>query len=196
MATKFLIDVKLVSSVRNILVYTGKYQGKKVSVMGHGMGISSIGIYAHELFAFYQIERLIRVGSCGSFQEKVKVGDIVIAESALGDNDFPLQYGYSEEVFYPATKLLDLAKEKTKTIKNLHIGKILASQWFYHPMNPNGWKNYAKQNCLVVEMESNALYAIAKYFNKEAISILTVSDSLVNMTGLAPEQREKVLTRC
>ena len=188
-ADKFLTEVKLVSSVRNMFIYTGKYNGKKVSVMGHGMGVSSIGIYAHELFEFYKIDKFIRLGSCGSFRKEVKVGDVIVAEESLTDTTFGEAYGFKSKLFQGSQKLIDQAK-KAKQVDNLHYGRITSSMWFYHPLDSKYWQKMEKQGCLATEMEASAVYAIANYFKKDALVLVTVADSFVSDEWMDPKQRQ------
>ncbi|NQX83586.1 MAG: purine-nucleoside phosphorylase [Mycoplasmataceae bacterium] len=190
MAEENLEDYKLVSDVRNMFIYTGKYNGKDVTVMGHGMGISSVAIYVHELFEFYDVDRVIRVGSGGSYQKDVKVMDIVVAEQAALDSNFGEAYGNKDMTLNASPKLVKMVKESSKGMDNVKFGKIMSSQWFYQPARPNAWKENAKDGVMLVEMEAGAMYTIAKHFNKDAITLITVSDSLVTGESLSPEERQ------
>lgn len=190
-AENFLQDVVQVNSVRNMFGYTGTYKGKKVSVMGSGMGMPSIGIYAHELYAFYGVERIIRVGTCGAYSPDCKVFDVILAQGACTNSAWAHQYAL------PGTfsaisdfGMLKNAYEITESKKmNVHVGNILSSDIFYNDQ-PEVWKKWAKMGCLGVEMESYALYSTAAYLHKKALCILTVSDSFITHEETTPQQRQ------
>ena len=193
-AEHFLEDARLVNQVRNVYAYTGTYKGKKVSIMGSGMGMPSIGIYSYELFHFYDVENIIRIGSCGSFKEDVHLRDIIIVQGACTDSNYAHQYElpgtYSAISDY---SLLENAVEKAKE-KNLtyHVGNVLSSDLFYHADNKAD--KWIKMGCLATEMESYALFANAAYAGKKALTLLTVSDSLVKNEETTAEEREKTFT--
>ena len=192
-AEHFLTDVKLVNSVRNMFGYTGYYKGKRVSVMGSGMGMPSIGIYCTELYTKYDVENIIRIGSCGSFQDDINVYDIILAQGACTNSRFGAQFlpcggTYSAIASYP---LLQKAYEyATNKNKKVFVGNILSSDTFYGA-NPNENKQWTDLGVLAVEMESYALYSTAAYYHKNALCILTVSDSLVKHIETTSEEREK-----
>lgn len=192
-AETFLTDVKLVNSVRNMLGYTGYYKGKKVSVMGSGMGMPSIGIYATELYKFYGVEKIIRIGSCGSYQKDVKLYDLIIASGACTNSNFASQF-LPHGGLYSAIADFDMLKEAYDVAKEnkmiAHVGNIFSSDIFYDA-NKDTWKQWANMNCLGVEMESYALYSTAAYLHKKALTILTVSDSFVDPKITTAEEREK-----
>ena len=158
LAETYLENVKQFNATRSMFGYTGTYKGKEVSIMGSGMGMPSIGIYSYELFHFYDVENIIRIGSCGSFKEDVHLRDIIIVQ---GD------YSLLE-------KAVEKAKEKNLTY---HVGNVLSSDLFYHADNKAD--KWIKMGCLATEMESYALFANAAYAGKKALTLLTVSDSLV-----------------
>ena len=190
-ADTYLTDVKQVNGVRNMFGYTGYYKGKKVSVMGSGMGMPSIGIYCHELYAFYGVEKIIRIGSCGAYQPQCKLFDIIIAQGACTNANWAHQYGLPGTFsaiasFDLLNKAYNVAKEKGFTT---HIGNILSSDIFYNDQ-PEVWKKWADMGCLAVEMESYALYSTAAHLKKQALCILTVSDSLVSHEETTAEQRQ------
>ena len=194
-AENFLEDYKLVNEVRGMLAYTGTYKGKDVTVMGHGMGNASIGIYSYELYKFYDVENIIRVGSCGSYLESINVGEVIVANQATSDSTFAdlinvelvnNSLSASEELLKTCVKVSEELKIK------LHIGKVNSSDVFYSDENsPKSKLNdeIKKGNILAVEMEAFALYANAIKLNKNALCILTVSDSLVNHESLSSEDR-------
>ena len=191
-AENFLTDVVQVNTVRNMFGYTGYYNGKKVSVMGSGMGMPSLGIYAHELYTEYGVENIIRVGSCGAYSPDCKLFDVIIAQGASTNSSWAHQYSLPGT--FSAIADFNLLKNAYDVATSLnvrvHVGNILSSDIFYND-KPEVWKNWARMGILAVEMESYALYCIAASLNKKALSILTVSDSLVNSEETTSEQREK-----
>ncbi len=195
LAENYLEDVKQFNTVRNMLGYTGTYKGKKVSIMGSGMGQPSIGIYSYELFHYYGVEAIIRIGSCGALQENVHLRDIIIAQGACTDGNFASQYelpGTFSAIssFDLLEKTVALAKQKKVSY---HVGNIIASDIFYHA-DKDSDKKWASMGCLGVEMESYALFATAAYFKKKALTLLTVSDSLVTKEETTALEREKTFT--
>ncbi|WP_050638524.1 purine-nucleoside phosphorylase [Candidatus Stoquefichus sp. SB1] len=195
LAETYLEDVKQFNAVRNMLGYTGTYHGKKVSIMGSGMGQPSIGIYSYELFKQYGVEAIIRIGSCGSFQKDVHLRDIIIVQGACTDSRFAHQYELPGT--YSAISSYDLlenavmkSKEKELTY---HVGNILSSDIFYHA-DQGTTEKWASMGCLGVEMESYALFATAAHLNKKALTLLTVSDSLVTSEETTAQEREKTFT--
>lgn len=195
-AENFLEDVVEFNSVRNMLGYTGKYKGKEVSVMGTGMGMPSMGIYSYELIHFYGVKNLIRVGSCGSYQEDVKIHDIILAQGACTNSNFASQYELAGTFSAIASfELLEKAK-KIADDKNykVRVGNILSSDIFYND-HPEVWKKWADIGVLGVEMEAYALYANAAKAGVNALTILTVSDSLVSQEATTPKERETTFTK-
>ncbi len=195
MAERYLENPQLVNEVRGMYCYTGTYKGKRVSVMGHGMGISSIGIYTHELFNFYGVKRIIRTGSAGSYQADLHIGDIVIAQGACDNSNFAAQFGLPG-TFAPIADygMLSAAVDKAKEMGVKYaVGNILASEIFYND-NPEAWKQWQKMGVLAVEMEASALYMNAARSGNAALCICTISDSLVTHEETTAEQREKTFT--
>ncbi|WP_054252080.1 purine-nucleoside phosphorylase [Neofamilia massiliensis] len=195
-AENFLEDVVEFNSVRNMLGYTGKYKGKEVSVMGTGMGMPSMGIYSYELIHFYGVKNLIRVGSCGSYQDDVKIHDIILAQGACTNSNFASQYELPGTFSAIASfELLEKAK-KIADDKNykVRVGNILSSDIFYND-HPEVWKKWADIGVLGVEMEAYALYANAAKAGVNALTILTVSDSLVSQEATTPKERETTFTK-
>jgi len=191
-AENFLQNVEQFNAVRNMFGYTGTYNGKKVSVMGTGMGCASIGIYSYELIHMYGVKNLIRVGSCGAYDGNLKLYDIVLAIGASTDTNFANQYDLPGTFSATASwELLSKAK-KAADDSNIYtvVGNIVSSDVFYHD-NPDDWKRWAKMGILAAEMETYALYCNASRAGVNALTILTVSDSIVNKTDTTPEQREK-----
>ena len=195
MAERYLENPTLVNQVRGMYCYTGTYKGKQVSVMGHGMGISSIGIYTHELYNFYGVKRIIRTGSAGAYHPDLHVGDIVIAQGACDNSNFAAQFRLPG-TFAPIAdfNLLRAAVEKAESMGiNFRVGNILASEIFYND-DPEAWKSWQKMGVLAVEMEASALYMNATRSGNEALCICTISDSLVTHEDTTAEQREKTFT--
>lgn len=192
-AEHYLTDVKEVNNVRNMFGYTGKYKGKEVSVMGSGMGMPSIGIYCNELYNQYGVEKIIRIGSCGSYNKDVHVYDVILVQGACTNSSFARQYlpfGGTYSAISDFGMLMDAYEQAKKMNIRVHVGNILSSDTFYSA-DKDEWKRFADLNCLAVEMESYALFATAAYYKKKALCILTVSDSLVTKEATTPEEREK-----
>ncbi len=193
-AETFLTDCKCVNEVRGMLGFTGKYEGKEVSVMGHGMGIPSIGIYTYELFNFYDVDNIIRVGSAGGLQDKVNVMDIIFAQGAHTDSNYGFQYGLPG-TFAPTAsfeileKAVAIAKEKGVTY---HVGDVLSSDAFYKKCNES--ELYRNFGALAVEMETPALYMNAAEAGKSALTILTCSDHLFKDQELSAQERQTSFT--
>ena len=192
-AETFLQDIVQYNNVRGMLGFTGTYKGKKVSVQGTGMGVPSIGIYSHELIAEYGCKNLIRVGTAGSLQENVKIRDVVLAMSASTDSAInKLRFNGADYAPTANAELLFKAYEvgKAKGL-SMKAGNILTSDTFYGD-EPEAWKKWAKFGVLCVEMETAQLYTTADKFGVNALTILTISDSLV--TGEATSAEERQLT--
>lgn len=191
-AENFLQDVEQFNAVRNMFGYTGTYNGKKVSVMGTGMGCASIGIYSYELIHMYGVKNLIRIGSCGAYDENLKLFDIVLAIGASTDTNYGYQYDLPGTFSATASwELLSKAKKAADDNNiNTVVGNIVTSDVFYHD-NPDDWKRWAKMGILAAEMETYALYCNASRAGVKALTILTVSDSIANSTDTTTEQREK-----
>jgi purine-nucleoside phosphorylase len=184
------------NSVRNMFGYTGTYKGKKISVMGTGMGMASIGIYSYELINFYGVKNLIRIGSCGSFQENVKVRDIIVGMAASTNSNYASQYGLPGTYAPTASwellqKAVKISEEKGVTPK---VGNILSSDIFYDE-DSEVWKKWAKMGIMAVEMEAAALYMNAARAGANALCILTVSDSLVTHEATTAEERQTSFTQ-
>ncbi|NMH88805.1 purine-nucleoside phosphorylase [Flavivirga algicola] len=179
------------NKIRNMFGYTGNYKGKRVSVMGTGMGVPSISIYAHELITEYDVKNLIRVGSAGSYQEHIKIRDIVLAMSASSNSGAnELRFGGAD---YAPTANFDLFHKAIETAKRKHIplkaGNVLTSDEFYED-NFESYKKWSKFGVLCVEMETAGLYTIAAKHQVNALTILTISDSLVTGERTSSKERE------
>lgn len=191
-AENFLDDVVCFNHVRGMLGFTGMHHGKRVSVMGSGMGIPTLSIYAHELLNEYQVDTLIRVGTCGALQKDLKVGDIVLAMSASTDSHInKLRFNGRD---YAPTADFDLLLRTYETARELglkpSVGGIFSSDTFYND-NTDWWKIWADFGALVVEMETAGLYTLAAKFKAKALAILTVSDNILTGERASAEQREK-----
>ncbi len=195
-AENFLEDAKLVNTVRGINGYTGKYNGKEVSVMASGMGMPSIGIYSYELFKFYDVENIIRIGSAGCYVPELNVFDVVLADSAYSESSYAqTQCGFEGDKTYPSENLNNLIKETAKELgMTLHEGCIHSSDVFYRESNDYQKVVIEDKKCVAVEMESFALFSNAKVLGKNAACLLTISDSFVTHEETTPEEREQHFT--
>lgn len=190
-AETYLENPRQVNAVRNMFGYTGTYKGKEISVMGGGMGMPSIGIYSYELFNFYDVDQVIRIGSAGAFQDNIKLMDVVIGMGACTDSNYAYQYGLPG-TFAPIAdyELLNRAVETAKRQgTNVVVGNILSSDVFYNAMsNVNDlWRD---MGVLAVEMEAAALYMNAAKAGKKALCMLTISDHLYTGESLSAEDRQ------
>ena len=195
-ADNFLQDVVQVNSVRGMLGYTGTYNGRAISVMGSGMGMPSIGIYSHELFSSYNVERIIRIGSCGSYTADLNLYDVIIADDTWSESTFARTQGVSEADILEASPAL--VAELESHAKALQIdytkGRIHSSDVFYR-QNFDDYQTIRDQHgCHAVEMEAFALFANAQATNKQAACVLTVSDSLVTHEATTAAEREQAFT--
>jgi purine-nucleoside phosphorylase len=192
-AETYLTDVTQVNGVRNMFGYTGYYKGEKVSVMGSGMGMPSIGIYSYELFKFYDVERIIRVGSMGAYSSELKLYDVVIVTDSYSESSFAkVAYDYDEDVMPSSHGITTRLQEAAKKLEiSYRLGRIHSSDVFYRHQGDVFKDVRDKHNCLGVEMESFALFSNARFLGKEAACILTVSDSLVTHEATSAEERQK-----
>ncbi len=191
---KYFDEYEIVNTVRNETGYTGTINGKRISVLSHGMGLDSIGIYAYELFKEYDVENIIRFGSAGSYNSDFKILDLIVAEHAYTESNYGKGYGFEVDTLKASDKLLSLAneikKQKFESNNNIKNTTVHSSMWFYTIDGLIDINKMAQKGVNVVEMEAYALYAIAKYFNKNALTLLTVSDSLVTNEALDHTDRE------
>ncbi|MCB7481557.1 purine-nucleoside phosphorylase [Christiangramia sediminis] len=193
-AETFLENTVCYNKIRGMLGYTGTYNGRRISVQGTGMGIPSAMIYCHELIKDYQVKNLIRVGSAGAFQPDLRLLDIVIAMSASTNSGLN-RITFKDADFAPTAsfdlllKAVDYAKEKGIDFK---AGNVLSSDIFYDD-DPDYYKKWAAHGVLCAEMETAGIYTLAAKFGVNALSILTISDSLVNGEEISAEMREKKL---
>ena len=194
-AENFLESARLVNNVRGIQGYTGLYKGERVSVMASGMGMPSIGIYSYELFKFFGVENIIRIGSAGGMAEKVKIRDIIFGMGACTTTNFAVQYGL-EGTFAPIAsyEIMKTALQEADRIgARYHVGNLLSSDIFYNA-NENASKKWTDMGVLGVEMEAAALYMNAAHLGKKALAICTVSDHLLTGESLDAEARQNSFT--
>ncbi len=195
-AENFLEDAVLVNNVRGVNGYTGYYKGKRVSVMASGMGQPAIGIYSYELFNFYDVKNIIRIGSCGTFDKDLHVRDIIIAMGACTNGNYANQYNLPG-TFCPIADF-DLVRRAAELCEkagvNYKVGNIFSSDTFYD--DANSGMQWAKMGVLGVEMESAALYCNAARAGKKALCICTVSDSFINPDeNTTAEERQNSFTK-
>ena len=188
-AENYLDDVKQYTAVRGMLGFTGTYKGKPVSVQGHGMGIPSIAIYSYELFNFYDVEKIIRIGTCGAFEPEVRLGDILIAMGACTDSNFAEKYHFPG-TFAPIADfgLLRAAVESAERLEiPYRVGNILSSDSFYDFPAQSDW---ARVGVMGVEMEASGLYLNAAKSGKKALAVLCVTDQLATGEHMSVSQRQ------
>ena len=192
-AEKFLTNAVLVNDVRGIQGYTGEYKGKKISVMASGMGIPSMGIYSYELFNAYDVENIIRIGTCGALKGEVKCKDMIVATGACTDSNYGDSFGLKGVIFaIPSFKLLKIADDMVKKLgfqDKTRFGQLLSSDIFYG--EGPGTLEWTKVGVLAVEMEAYGIYLNAARAGKNALAICSISNSLVNEEFLTAEERTK-----
>lgn len=189
-AETYLQNAKLVNQVRGMYAYTGTYQGKEVTVMASGMGMPSIGIYAYELYQFYDVEHIIRVGSAGSYDENLHVYDILLVENSYSDSSFAKVQNHSTYDVVSSSELLNQVIINTAKDKNqkITIGTAYSTDVFYRQENTT--EKVKEHHCLACEMESFALFHTAKMLHKQATCILTISDHFVTGEETTAQERE------
>ncbi|QZX49024.1 purine-nucleoside phosphorylase [Mycoplasma sp. E35C] len=191
-AETFLENPKLVNEVRNMYAFTGTYKNKPITVMGHGMGNPSIGIYSHELYNVYDVDNIIRVGSCGALVEGIKLGDVILESEAFSESPYAKLIGVEvkNKTNYPSEKILELSRQTAKELNiKYHEGLVICEDAFYQTLyTPK--QAYENWKAIAVEMEGFALNANAQKAKKNSMTILTVSDSLVTHEEMSPEKRQ------
>ncbi|WP_027124166.1 purine-nucleoside phosphorylase [Mycoplasmoides pirum] len=191
-AENFLEDFVCINTVRNVLGYTGTYKNKKVTVMASGMGIPSIGIYSYELMHFYKVNSIIRIGSCGIVTKRLKIGDVIIADKAYSESTYPKMIGVkaNNKILSASPQLVKLAKKIANANNiNASIETIVSEDAFYQDKyKPE--TIYKKHKAVAVEMEAFGLYANAIKEKKKALTLLTVSDSLITKESLSSLERQ------
>ncbi len=196
-ADKFLENVEKFNNVRNVFGYTGTYKGKRISVMASGMGMPSIGIYSFELYKFYDVENIIRIGSCGAYTADLKLYDVLLADAAWSESSFALtQNGDESSTLYPSIELNDKLMTIAKDL-DIHVTKgIIHSSDVFYRENFEEYKSIRDEHgCLAVEMESFALFHNAKVLGKNAACLLTVSDNLVTAEETSADERQNAFTK-
>lgn len=195
LAEKYLTDVVCFNDTRNMLGYTGTYKGKRISVMGHGMGVPSIGIYTHELFTQFGVDTIIRIGSAGGLDMDVNAKDVVIAEAASTNSSYGNAYGIPGQ--FAACADYDLLSTAVEAAKENNIpykvGKVYTSDFFYYPQTGSNEK-LRDFGHLCVEMEAAGLYWEASANRKKALAILSISDHLFKPVALTAEERQNSFT--
>ena len=189
-AKTFLTDYKLVNTVRGMLAFTGLYKDKLVTIMASGMGNASMGIYSYELFKYYDVDYIIRVGTAGSFDESLQVRELFLVDSCFSDSSYAkVAYDYNSNVIESSTLLNNIIKNKANYLgQNIKEGRVYSTDVFYAMTDANDIA--ISNNCLSVEMETWALLNNAKYFNKQATSLLTITNTFYNDEELTPEERQ------
>lgn len=195
-ANKYLENAVLVNDVRGMKAYTGTYKGKKISVMAHGMGMPSMGIYSYELYKFYDVDTIIRIGSCGSYVEDLHLLDLILVDETYAEGNYALTF--NNENVHIIKSNADVNEIIENTAKELNIkykkGTTFCSECFYMPDIEKFWERVPKDlKLLGVEMESFALFYNAKVLNKKASCLLTVTDDLVRNEASTSEERQKSL---
>jgi purine-nucleoside phosphorylase len=197
-AQNYLQDAACYNQVRNMLGYTGLYKGKRISVQGSGMGMPSMSIYAHELINEYHVQRMMRIGTCGSFQPNVKIRDLILAQGASTDS--AMNNHIFNNADYAPIATFDYLKDayaycETHDLK-VHVGNVLSSDVFYAGESPvNYYQKWIAYGILAVEMETAALYTLGARYGTEVLSALTVSDNLVTGEHAPAADREKTFDK-
>ena len=192
-AENFLEDVRLVNKIRGIYAYTGKYKGKEVTIMASGMGMPSIGIYSYELYKFYNVENIIRIGSCGAYSPDLDLLDVILVENAYAESSFAYAMTEEDVHYINGSTYINEVIEKIANENNQKIvkGNIHSSDVFYALDSNKTRDRLPKEyNLLAVEMESFALFYNAKVLGKNAACLLTVSDSFCKSGELTAEERQ------
>lgn len=192
-ASKYLKNVKLVNRVRGELAYTGTYKDVPVTIFSSGMGIGSMGIYSYELFNDYDVEKIIRIGTAGSYKEELKVYDVVVADSAYSNTCYDEEAGIENIDTINSSFELNSTIIDTAALKNIKVttGRLHTSLAFY--TENKDYTKYTKLGCVAVEMETYALLFNAKKFKKQATALVTISDNLITHEEINSEERERKL---
>lgn len=191
-AQHYLSDVVLFNTTRNMLGYTGMYNGVRVSIMGSGMGMASIGIYSYELYKFYDVDTIIRVGSAGAYTDQLSLFDLVLVDRVWSESTYALaQANVKGDIQYPSSSVNAII-EQVSNQKGQSVMKAMvhSSDVFYHEDCAQQVSDFLDKGCMCVEMESFALFHNAKVLGKQAACLLTISDSLVTHQETTAKQRE------
>jgi len=197
-AENFLENTRLVNTVRNMLAYTGTYKGKEITVFSHGMGMASMGIYCYELYKFYDVENIIRIGSCGAYSEDLNIFDTILVDNSYTEGNFAYEWNSKDCHLIESSSLLNEIIENVSSKNNIPYvkGNVLCSDCFDGYLEDvNSLINrFPKDlNIIGAEMESFALFYLAKYLGKKASCLLTVVDSICKKQEISSEDREKSL---
>lgn len=195
-AENFLENTVLINEVRGMLGYTGYYKGKKITLMTSGMGMPSMGIYAYELYKFFDVENIIRIGSAGSFNKNIEIMDIVLSSCSYTEGNFA--YNFSNKKCFNASssnELNELILKKANELNlNIKYGKTFCAECFDPYLETDLYRKRMPDDILAVEMEAFSLFYLANYFNKKASCLLTISDNIINKKAITSEERSKTLT--
>ena len=195
-AEHFLDEYKMVNDVRNMYGFTGYYKGKRVTIFSHGMGIPSIGIYAYELFKFYDVKKIIRVGTCGTIHRDIKLRDVILATSAYSVSTFPLLFDGDRDKEYPASRKLneDIIETANRLNVDLKVGKIITSDVFDPYVDVEKFMSrFPDDNYLGSEMEAFGLFYLAHKLKRDAACLITVVDSKYDKKALSSDERQMTL---
>jgi purine-nucleoside phosphorylase len=193
-AEKYLQEVQLVSQTRNVLYYTGTFQGKKVSVGASGMGCPSIGIYSYELYTQFEVDTIIRIGTCGAYTTDLKFYDLINVDKAASESTFAsVAWGFPEEIQVHQGNAFELINTTAKKKNQPLLSSTIHSTDVFYSNAPGTPPLAAKYNCQAVEMESFSLFANARQLGKNAACLLTVTDIIPTHERLSAEEREKAL---
>lgn len=195
-AENFLEDAKLVNKVRGMYAFTGKYKGVEVTVMGSGMGLPSMGIYCYELYKFYNVENIIRIGSCGANSEEIEILDVILAENSYTESNFAKAMTAEDcHIIGTSGRINEVIKETAKEMNQpIRVGNMCATEYFgpYSDISPEKTQSLPQElNILGIEMESFALFYTANHLGKHAACLATVSDSAYRKRELTADEREK-----
>lgn len=189
-AENFLENIKLVNTVRGELAYTGYYKGKRITIFSSGMGIPSMGIYSYELYKYYNVENIIRVGSAGSYTKDLNIKDILLVENSYSTSSYKVE-GTNSNLIPSNNELNNIIVNTSKKLNiNLKQGNVYSSESFYE-LDLNIEELINKYNIKCVEMETYSLFTNSIYFNKKASALLTISDSFVTKEALSSKEREE-----
>lgn len=197
-ADTYLENVIQFNDVRNMFGYTGTYKGKAISVMGSGMGMPSIGIYSYELFKMYDVDTIIRIGSCGAYTDTLELYDVILATGSYSESSYAaVQSGTAQpDILYPSPEVNKALEAAAETLNiPLKKGIIHSSDVFYRQASDHYKRLFEEKGALAVEMESYALFHNARALNKHAACLLTVSDSLVTQAATTAEERQNAFTQ-
>lgn len=199
-AENFLEDVKLVNSVRNMLAYTGLYKGKRISVMAHGMGMPSVGIYSYELYKFYDVENIIRIGSCGGYIKELDLFDVVLADDVYTEGNYALTFNNEDCHICSGNESLNSIIKQVADISDIKVvegNTVCTDAVDFYMIDPKKFFNRIPKNIkpIAAEMEAFALFYNAKLLNKKAACLMTVVDSQFISKQATPEEREQGLTK-